>query len=113
MDCVSLSASPDLLGRRCPLPPVSDAWTLVGPVAFRYSTMVACCGSIVITWGPGGKSCYGMILTMDTAGGTLNLCLGWHDYCLRGTEQDPCVEETKAVGPKEIGGGARVAGQAK
>lgn len=50
---------------------------------------------------------------MGTAGGTLNLCLGWHDYYLRGTEQDPCVEETKAVGPKEIGGGARVAGQAK
>lgn len=50
---------------------------------------------------------------MGTARGALNLCLGRHDYCLRGTEQDSCVEETKAVGPKEIWDGARVAGQAE
>lgn len=113
MDRVSLSASPDLLGRRCLLPPVSAAWTLAGPVAFRSSTVIACYGSILIAWGPGGNSCYGTILTMGTAGGALNLCLGRHDYCLRGTEQDSRVEETKAVGPKEIWDGARVAGQAK
>lgn len=81
---------------------MSVAWTLTGPVAFCYSTVIACYGSILIAWGPGGNSCYGMILTMGTAGGAPNLCLGWHDYCLRGTEQDSCVEETKAVGPKEL-----------
>lgn len=66
MGWISLSASPDLLRRHCHLPPVSAAWALVGPLTFHYTATIACYGSIIITWGPGGK----ILLWTDVDPGT-------------------------------------------